>query len=316
MESFISLKKFYLLSSVYLTAYNVKGTARALELVKLLVVMTALTGVYGLAMNMAGLQARLLAVQGMAMTSGGIFMIAGLLMTPYYSKTGLRAAGFFIITAIIMGSLILTKTVSAWLGWASGALFLLFIKKKYLIACLAVISAAGILVLALKPSSAGFFTYRKMNTWEARLTTWRIGWQLIKERPFLGTGLIDLGELYQAKRTPEDIRLHGNNRRLGHLHNNFIHIAATMGIIGLLAFISMWIIIIKNMAELVHISHGSGRAFSAGLLSVVIAFLINGMAEWNFGDSEVITIVWFIIGISLSMSNELSGKLDSVSNRQ
>ena len=309
-ESFISLKKFYLLSAVYLVAFNTHGIKRIFELVQLLVVMTALTGIYGLLMNLAGLQARLLAVQGMAMTSGGIFMIAGILFLPlavfYLNQPGFKRYLFPVLYAITFFSLVLTKTVSAWLGWVAGILFILVAQKRYLIIGLLTVVTMGTGLFVFNPVSTGFMTYKKDNTWEARLTIWRIGWQLIKERPVLGTGLIDLGELYQAKRSPEDIRLHGNNRRLGHLHNNFIHIAATMGLAGLLSFLFLWWMVIRQMIGTIAKSPPGHKLLALALLAAVIGFLTNGMAEWNFGDSEVITIIWFLVGLSVAMSKTFS----------
>ncbi len=305
-ESFISLKKFYLLSAVYLVAFNTQGIKRIFELVQLLALMTALTGIFGLIMNLAGLQSRLLAVQGMAMTSGGIFMMAGILFLPlaafYLNQPGFKRYLFPALYAITFISLVLTKTVSAWLGWVAGIVSILLFQKRYLIIILLAAATLGAGLFVFNPVSDRFMTYKKNNTWEARLTMWKIGWQMIKEKPVLGTGMIDLADLYQAKRPPGDIRMYGNSRRAGHLHNNFIHIAATMGLVGLLSFLFLWWMVIKQMISTIAKSPPGHKLLALALLASVIGFLTNGMAEWNFGDSEVITIIWFLVGMSVSLN--------------
>jgi hypothetical protein len=41
-------------------------------------------------------------------------------------------------------------------------------------------------------------------------------------------------------------------------------------------------------------------SFSIGAFASFIGFLFSGLAEWNFGDQEIITMVWFILGLSIS----------------
>lgn len=305
IDSFISLKKFYLVAALYLTAYNTKSLERIYELSGLFVSVTALTGLYGIFMNLSSSQPRLLGTQGMAMTSGGIFMIATLLGMALATEP----ASFpkikiwrWAIPAIAFASLILTKTVSSWLGFLSGVIIFFARKKRDIVLVLSTLFGISLFILVNMKCDNNQLAGKKSSTWEARLTIWRIGWQLIKERPILGTGLIDLGELYQSKRSAEDNRLHGRTRRVGHLHNNFIHITATTGVIGLLAFSYIWFVAIKFLYRLKKKIPETGNAILRAMLTIVTAFLINGMAEWNFGDSEVVTIIWFVLGMAVAMN--------------
>ena len=46
-------------------------------------------------------------------------------------------------------------------------------------------------------------------------------------------------------------------------------------------------------------------------LSIFTAFLINGLFEWNFGDQEIMILVWLSIGLAISAFNLESEKYES-----
>lgn len=39
---------------------------------------------------------------------------------------------------------------------------------------------------------------------------------------------------------------------------------------------------------------------SLGALGVFVGFLVAGLFEWNFGDHEIMTLVWATVGLSLA----------------
>jgi hypothetical protein len=39
-------------------------------------------------------------------------------------------------------------------------------------------------------------------------------------------------------------------------------------------------------------------SFSLGVIGSFIAFLVAGLTEMNFGDHEIITMVWFMVGMN------------------
>ena len=307
-ESFIGLKKFYLLSAVYFTGFNVKSPARMLELVKLFLGMTALTGIYGLVMFGFGYQPRLLAAQGMAMTSGGIFMMAGLLSLAWIqyqlgSADRRQRLHSLAAAALLAASLVLTRTVSSWFGFITGLPVLIRSRwKRAAVFLLTALMLAGVFYSAnnLRLSFILFYG-NKAASWNMRLGFWRMGWQLIKERPVLGTGSIDLGQILKEMRTAEDEKLWQGIPMGGHLHNNLIQIAATRGFVGLAAFLFLWFSIFALAAKLMGSRSRLTGIFAGGILAALVGFQVNGLAEWNFSDSEVVTIVWFLTGLLLAL---------------
>jgi len=301
LESLIGLKEFFLTTAVYLVAYNTGSVERIKEVAGVFLLTSALSGLYGLLAVAIGLQARLEGALGMAMTSGSIYMMASLLSLWYlreaWGKPGLRKwlAGAAVLA--ITASLGLTKTVSSWLGWAGGLAAHPPFRRRWLAygpLLLAVAAAAAVIA-----SSATLgLNYSKQQTWQARLTMWKIGWQIIKEHPVTGVGLIDLGEIYQSKRTGQDIARYGDHRRYGHLHNIFIHITAITGFPGLAAFLLMFWAMLRMSWKTLRSGPPSLGAFSGAALAATAAFLVGGLAEWSFGDSEVVSTLWLITGLS------------------
>jgi len=41
-------------------------------------------------------------------------------------------------------------------------------------------------------------------------------------------------------------------------------------------------------------------SYSLGAAAAFIGFLFSGLAEWNFGDQEIITMVWFTLGLNIA----------------
>lgn len=307
-ESLVSLKKFYLLSAVYFIGFNVKSPARLLELVKLFLGMTALTGVYGLVMFGFGYQPRLLAAQGMAMTSGGIFMMAGLLSLAWHRYQmqfpGKRSRARSLAVSVLLGGcLLLTRTVSSWFGFVMGFPVLIRSgwKRTVLMALTVLLLASSFYTIKNYNKSFLLFSGNKATSWNMRLGFWRMGWQMIKERPVLGTGMIDLGQMLKGMRTAEDEKLWLGVPMGGHLHNNFIQIAATRGFAGLAAFLLMWYSVFAMAAKLTGSRSRLASIFAGGIMAALIGFQVNGLAEWNFSDSEVVTVAWFLTGLLLAL---------------
>jgi len=120
----------------------------------------------------------------------------------------------------------------------------------------------------------------------------------------LGLGPIDMKEPYQKYKLPEAREV------VGHLHNNFVQVAATMGALGLLAFLYWIFAMLKSQAMSYRKVPGNERFMKGvvlGSLAGYTGFLVNGLFEWNFGDSEVIMLVWLLTGLALATERLAQG---------
>ena len=90
----------------------------------------------------------------------------------------------------------------------------------------------------------------------------------------------------------------GVARIYGHLHNNWIHLLATTGTLGVLAF--AWLTL--QCGRLVHraaaVRHDPElRALALGGWGSFWGFQVMGLFEWNFGDVEVTIALYFLLGV-------------------
>lgn len=135
----------------------------------------------------------------------------------------------------------------------------------------------------------------------SRLAFWRAGVEIFKDYPLFGVGDMDLAQLYKIYKRPYDREIQG------HLHNNFFHSLATLGAVGFIAImfllIKIFLIHLKIIKKLKNIPFAS--SFSLGAIGGYISFLAAGLTEYNFGDHEVITLVWFTLAISIAFSKSL-----------
>ncbi|MDP2302879.1 MAG: O-antigen ligase family protein [Ignavibacteria bacterium] len=131
----------------------------------------------------------------------------------------------------------------------------------------------------------------------SRFALWRGGIEIFKDYPLFGVGDIDLAKLYREYKRPFDKEIQG------HMHNNYVHLLVILGAFGFLAvmflLIKIFLIDLKIFNEVKTIPFLS--SYSLGVLGGFVAFLTAGLTEWNFGDHEIITIVWFTLGLNLAV---------------
>lgn len=307
LESLMGMKKFYLVSAAYMVGFGVSTWERIGRLSALLIFMTVLTSVYGLSVVVFGGQWTLLGTQTMALTASGIIMMVSLLSLALAAGLAGRASRIWAsaATSILVASLVFTKSLSSWLGWLAGGwlLFLLFGRWRWAIFT-AVAGLAVISSIYLAPSRL-FYNYDfreyKSWSWRVRMTIWRTGWEMIKDRPLTGHGLVDLNEIYADKRSQISDAPVADTRSFGHLHNNFLQVAAIGGVVGLAAFCYMLARVFMFLRSLWARSEPRARPYLAGIAAAATAFVVNGMAEWNYGDSEVMTIFWALVGLGMAI---------------
>jgi O-antigen ligase len=89
----------------------------------------------------------------------------------------------------------------------------------------------------------------------------------------------------------------------GHLHNIFLHVTATTGFIGLAAFLFLLVSLFRLVAgNLRRALAPTERAVVIGSLGALTGFVVNGLFEWNFGDAEVVMLVYLLVGWNLAFS--------------
>ena len=126
-----------------------------------------------------------------------------------------------------------------------------------------------------------------------RLHMWDAGVRMFRDHPITGVGLMDLHDVYERYRPP------AAREGAGHLHSVFVQIAATMGLMGLVAFGFLYAALVRACAggwreRLAGIPAG----LRLGVTAALAGFLVAGCFEWSFGDEELLHLLYVLVGLA------------------
>ena len=237
---------------------------------------------------------------GHYMTQAGLLLLFGSLALGmvFFGRGKIRilwGAGLGLAAA----ALVMTLTRSGWIGLAVGlCLILLLWKPKTLI--LVPVLAGLVFVVSpqtVKKRALSIFSLRGTSNRE-RVQYFNAGIKIIGDFPLFGTGPDTVDMVFQNPK----YGLGESAKRNVHLHNNFLQIAAERGIAALAAW-SVFIVwafvqllkLVTNKAN----PKSSPHPLAAGGLAALAAFVVAGLFEYNFGDSEVVTLLLLILTLPL-----------------
>lgn len=236
----------------------------------------------------------------MYMTAGGMMMIGMLLLLPFvlHKKTP-RAFRVFAVAALIpIGTnLLFTFTRSSWLGFLAGAVIIGTFRAKKLFLPLAIVVITVVMISSPEMKermSSTFNPYHPNNV--SRMRMWETGIKIFKDNPIVGVGDIGIEHVWPQYAPPDW-------EPAGHLHNNLIMWLVTLGLLGFVALVSLFVkiwLVISRIEKKVHDNWFAGSV-AIGVLAVLAGFHVNGLFEWNFGDAEIIIVVWALVGMALSL---------------
>ena len=211
---------------------------------------------------------------------------------------------------LISFAIALTLNRQSWLGLFLAMTFLLF-NKKIIYSLFPVFFT--ILVFMFGPQTLRdrieTITDLKQSSNHERVVMWKAAWDISKDHPWTGCGY--KCQFVIADQYPE----HPILKKYTHMHNSPIQLAVDTGILGLTAWISIWVGFFYSLGrQLKGISKTSLEySLALGAGAAVIAFLAAGMFENNFYDSEIITLMYFIMALpfisSKSPQRKTTGKI-------
>ena len=121
------------------------------------------------------------------------------------------------------------------------------------------------------------------------------GLKIFHDRPWTGVGSHNIEKAIAGN---EARYRHPLAKKINpHLHNNFLQILAERGIFALASFVLACLFIILQMLRQLKKQAGERRAISAAVLFAFVGFLVAGMFEYNFGDSEIKFILFYFLSL-------------------
>jgi putative inorganic carbon (HCO3(-)) transporter len=255
----------------------------------------------------------------------GKFMVLVLpLFMAFYVKTKekMQKLLFAIGTILCFCTLVLTFTRASWLGFcvSSAVFFVITPRKKFTdrkklirMFLLATIIFTAVSTLFFYNSNrvklfddikqrivSSFDTHGGMGV-ATRIFVWKKSMQLITERPFIGHGP-DTQVRVMRKFNFEYASRFNNWVVLDRAHNNYIDIAITQGLAGLLSYLSVIIVFMLWLSNTIREEkkHPEKIVFS-GIFAGFCGYLINDL--FIFSNVSVSPLFWSLMGLTLAMKH-------------
>ena len=240
------------------------------------------------------------------MTFAGLLMLAGLLALARVIFQKPMQRWVWASIGIITLALLLTLTRQAWLGFFVGSVFLVFVWRKKIFLLLPIVLLVVYTVSPLSVQTRILVPFRGMDTtFEVRTNLWQVGWEVFKDYPLTGCGFRCVDLIHNQYPDPLYEKTHDLRRSVKNLrgmHNNFMQLAIDMGILGLTAWLGIWVCFFRLLYHRAKAIKRDPQERWAiyGSAAAVLAFLAGGFFESNFYDSEVAMVLYFIMALPFS----------------
>jgi len=131
---------------------------------------------------------------------------------------------------------------------------------------------------------------------DIRSLIWSTSFNIFKDHPVFGIGFGNFPEFYRSYlKIPSEI--------FGHAHNDFLNVAVNAGIIGLLAFIFLWVILLKNLLRRYkEKKEGYQKALILGGVLTLFAYLLASQFQCYYTAAIDNMILFFILGLSATIA--------------
>lgn len=236
---------------------------------------------------------------GYMMTGGNLAMWVPILVVLVMENrvTGINKYLLYFVLLVSLLATLYNATRGVWLaiGIVIPVLVLLFIRSKIkgiaLIVVLTVLTTGIFCIMPALRERALSITNVDMQSNRERLLLWQSASNMFVDYPITGVGY---GE-FRANYKKSYILPEAKERGLGHAHSNFFQVLAEGGILGIISLIIWW------LGTVYYCIRGWLRSRNAGYIAffgIFAGLMLQGMTEYTMGDSIVMKLFWFGLGLS------------------
>lgn len=211
-------------------------------------------------------------------------------------------------------SVLLTYTRGVWIGATIAVIamsFLWRIRNGFITSIVCALLAGALYSFVPGVKNRVDFTAKMANAEEAkksydseRIVLWKTNLMIFKDHPIFGTGYgqnkFHLHAYYEKQGLPKD-------QFIGHAHNQYLHLLAGTGILGLLCYLGiLGAIALLTLKAFMKIPQADRfmKGLALGSLGGQICFVIGSLTESNFEHSKVRFAIMFMWAIGLWLWQE------------
>jgi O-antigen ligase len=216
------------------------------------------------------------------------------------------------VCGVLIGVVLyLGQTRAVWIATLVAGLYLVWFWKKWLVAVVPLMVAVLFFVSppVMRERFTSLFHAQEVDSNRFRIIAWNAGVEMIEKHPLLGLG--PEGPKYHFQEyVPPDVWTSRPAGFYQHLHDVYLQYGAERGVPALLVF--LWLlgqILVDFWRGLRSLPPGpSDRRFLLhGGFAMVLAMMVEGVAEVNFGDSEPLTMFLVVVACGyLALEKDLS----------
>jgi O-antigen ligase len=176
---------------------------------------------------------------------------------------------------LLLPILLFNASRSVWGAVLFTILVISFLKsKKLAVSLLIIILIIGFFLLPNYFQNRAATTFNP-DRWGDRVAMWESAVNISKDFPIFGTGLGTYKKLFHKYNSPEDHKEQGNL----HAHSSYLELLAEAGIVGLAAFLALFIIYFRNFFRFYKKAlNDKIKVINLGFFGSVLAALIVGLA--------------------------------------
>lgn len=231
-----------------------------------------------------------------------------------------------LVSVVLAAALVASWSRGAWLGAAVAVLCMLIALPKRvsrglaLAAAIAALIAAtwsiGLLprsiVLRLTTAATDLITVSDARGVEItpinyavteRLAHWQAAMYMAEEAPLVGIGLGNYEVVY------DDYRLINWEEPLGHAHNLYLNMLAETGLIGLIAYLSFWVIVFRMTWSLRQQPDTFSRCIAIGLLGSWVYVAVHSVFD-NLYVNNLFLHIGVLLGILAILDRRMTQALE------
>ncbi|MBF0353600.1 MAG: O-antigen ligase family protein [SAR324 cluster bacterium] len=212
-------------------------------------------------------------------------------------------------------ALVFSLSRSGWLGGLAGMSVLIFLlPRRRAWRIMFSLGCFGILVISLMgsgwlrqfyqpdhPQLLNRLLLTSLEYDQDRWHLWQAAWMGIEEHPWLGVGLGNEVPAFEHYRQGVSTQYQGyvfNNKASAGVHNQYLQILFSTGVLGLLAHLLIFGVILHGNVQVIQKSSSAWtKGLGWGLLGGICGHLTAGIFDNNFFDSEVQNLVMVFVGI-------------------